>query len=278
MKNGLTLLELLLFIWKEKKVLIIIILITLLSGYLYDHNQKNYKSILHIESLYEKDNFQSLKDFKHFFLNQDNFSNWKKLNDNFSLKFNDISDHTFDENLPYTIKNKFININGSEIIVNSKDKNIISETYSYSQFTNKKLSNFYLSELNKKISFIDEKVNEFKIQKSLYIKELAEEVAKIAESSDTSKFTFTYDDDMSLEDKARNDLFDATLQFQILTKIINLYGGIIKVKFPTPPSKIISSQRIYFLSIIISIAINLLYLTLKFYIPQLKQKKPNLSL
>ena len=34
-------------------------------------------------------------------------------------------------------------------------------------------------------------------------KELAEEVVKIAESSDTSKFTFTYDDDMSLEDKIR---------------------------------------------------------------------------
>ena len=35
-------------------------------------------------------------------------------------------------------------------------------------------------------------------------KELAEEVVKIAESSDTSKFTFTYDDDMSLEDKIRS--------------------------------------------------------------------------
>ncbi len=34
-------------------------------------------------------------------------------------------------------------------------------------------------------------------------KELAEEVVKISESSDTSKFTFTYDDDMSLEDKIR---------------------------------------------------------------------------
>mgnify|MGYP001423945405 FL=1 len=34
-------------------------------------------------------------------------------------------------------------------------------------------------------------------------KELAEEVVKIAESSDTSKFSFTYDDDMSLEDKIR---------------------------------------------------------------------------
>ena len=34
-------------------------------------------------------------------------------------------------------------------------------------------------------------------------KELAEEVVKIAESSDTSKFTFTYNDDMSLEDKIR---------------------------------------------------------------------------
>ena len=34
-------------------------------------------------------------------------------------------------------------------------------------------------------------------------KELAEEVVKIAESSDTSKFTFAYDDDMSLEDKIR---------------------------------------------------------------------------
>ncbi|MEY2997312.1 MAG: hypothetical protein RIQ82_692 [Bacteroidota bacterium] len=34
-------------------------------------------------------------------------------------------------------------------------------------------------------------------------KELAEEVVKIAESSDTSKFTFTYSDDMSLEDKIR---------------------------------------------------------------------------
>ena len=34
-------------------------------------------------------------------------------------------------------------------------------------------------------------------------KELAEEVVKIAESSDTSKFTLTYDDDMSLEDKIR---------------------------------------------------------------------------
>ena len=34
-------------------------------------------------------------------------------------------------------------------------------------------------------------------------KELAEEVVKIAESSDTSKFTFTYDDNMSLEDKIR---------------------------------------------------------------------------
>ena len=35
-------------------------------------------------------------------------------------------------------------------------------------------------------------------------KELAEEVVKIAESSDTSKFTFTYSDDMSLEDKIRS--------------------------------------------------------------------------
>ena len=34
-------------------------------------------------------------------------------------------------------------------------------------------------------------------------KELAEEVVKIAESSDTSKFSFTYSDDMSLEDKIR---------------------------------------------------------------------------
>jgi len=34
-------------------------------------------------------------------------------------------------------------------------------------------------------------------------KELAEEVVKIAESSDASKFTFTYSDDMSLEDKIR---------------------------------------------------------------------------
>ena len=34
-------------------------------------------------------------------------------------------------------------------------------------------------------------------------KELAEEVVKIAESSDTSKFTFTYEDDVSLEDKIR---------------------------------------------------------------------------
>jgi len=34
-------------------------------------------------------------------------------------------------------------------------------------------------------------------------KELAEEVVKIAESSDTSKFTFSYEDDMSLEDKIR---------------------------------------------------------------------------
>ena len=34
-------------------------------------------------------------------------------------------------------------------------------------------------------------------------KELAEEVVKIAESSDTSKFTFTYSDDMALEDKIR---------------------------------------------------------------------------
>ena len=34
-------------------------------------------------------------------------------------------------------------------------------------------------------------------------KELAEEVVKIAESSDTSKFTFTYKDDVSLEDKIR---------------------------------------------------------------------------
>ncbi|MDA8695122.1 formate--tetrahydrofolate ligase [Alphaproteobacteria bacterium] len=34
-------------------------------------------------------------------------------------------------------------------------------------------------------------------------KELAEEVVKIAESSDTSKFTFTYSDDISLEDKIR---------------------------------------------------------------------------
>ena len=33
--------------------------------------------------------------------------------------------------------------------------------------------------------------------------ELAEEVVKIAESSDTSKFTFTYSDEMSLEDKIR---------------------------------------------------------------------------
>ena len=32
-------------------------------------------------------------------------------------------------------------------------------------------------------------------------KELAEEVVKIAESSDTSKFTYAYDDEMSLEDK-----------------------------------------------------------------------------
>jgi len=35
-------------------------------------------------------------------------------------------------------------------------------------------------------------------------KELAEEVVKIAESSDTSKFKFTYEDDMSLEDKIRS--------------------------------------------------------------------------
>jgi len=35
-------------------------------------------------------------------------------------------------------------------------------------------------------------------------KELAEEVVKIAESSDTSKFTFTYEDDMSLEEKIRS--------------------------------------------------------------------------
>src|SRR5210317_1801930 len=35
-------------------------------------------------------------------------------------------------------------------------------------------------------------------------KELAEEVVKIAESSDTSKFTFTYSDDMSLEVKIRS--------------------------------------------------------------------------
>ena len=35
-------------------------------------------------------------------------------------------------------------------------------------------------------------------------KELAEEVVKIAESSDTSKFTFTYEDDVSLEDKIRS--------------------------------------------------------------------------
>ena len=34
-------------------------------------------------------------------------------------------------------------------------------------------------------------------------KELAEEVVKIAEASDTSKFTFTYEDDISLEDKIR---------------------------------------------------------------------------
>jgi formate--tetrahydrofolate ligase len=34
-------------------------------------------------------------------------------------------------------------------------------------------------------------------------KELAEEVVKIAESSDTSKFTFAYEDDASLEDKIR---------------------------------------------------------------------------
>ena len=34
-------------------------------------------------------------------------------------------------------------------------------------------------------------------------KELAEEVVKIAESSDASQFTFTYSDDMSLEDKIR---------------------------------------------------------------------------
>ena len=34
-------------------------------------------------------------------------------------------------------------------------------------------------------------------------KELAEEVVKIADSSDTSKFTFTYEDDASLEDKIR---------------------------------------------------------------------------
>ena len=34
-------------------------------------------------------------------------------------------------------------------------------------------------------------------------KELAEEVVKIAESSDTSKFSFTYEDDVSLEDKIR---------------------------------------------------------------------------
>ena len=34
-------------------------------------------------------------------------------------------------------------------------------------------------------------------------KELAEEVVKIAKSSDTSKFTFTYEDDVSLEDKIR---------------------------------------------------------------------------
>ena len=32
-------------------------------------------------------------------------------------------------------------------------------------------------------------------------KELAEEVVKIAETSDTSKFTFAYEDDVSLEDK-----------------------------------------------------------------------------
>ena len=35
-------------------------------------------------------------------------------------------------------------------------------------------------------------------------KELAEEVVKIAESSDTSKFTFTYEDDIPLEDKIRS--------------------------------------------------------------------------
>lgn len=35
-------------------------------------------------------------------------------------------------------------------------------------------------------------------------KELAEEVVKIAESSDTSKFKFTYEDNMSLEDKIRS--------------------------------------------------------------------------
>ncbi len=35
-------------------------------------------------------------------------------------------------------------------------------------------------------------------------KELAEEVVKITESSDTSKFTFTYDDDIPLEDKIRS--------------------------------------------------------------------------
>ena len=34
-------------------------------------------------------------------------------------------------------------------------------------------------------------------------RELAEEVVKVAESSDTSKFTFTYEDDVSLEDKIR---------------------------------------------------------------------------
>ena len=34
-------------------------------------------------------------------------------------------------------------------------------------------------------------------------KELAEEVVKIAENSDTSKFTFAYEDDASLEDKIR---------------------------------------------------------------------------
>ena len=193
--NDIDLYKTLLILWEAKKLLSIIIIVSLLLGVGIVYSKTPaYTSYIKVDTKKNPIIFNSkeaLLEFERNFYSEEVFDNWKKEN-NSSINFNDFSREVLVNRFVASKTSKGIAMfilrkNSAVIRVTSSELSISSQFYDYSKYVNGLLNPNLLQEANRKLSLMEKRYKGRTIDNKIIVERLSSLDRYISRLSDGFK-------------------------------------------------------------------------------------------